>query len=140
MKNRFHLLLVAGTFVAALSGCVSSGLLVSSNITEVELSQANYKVVATSVSGQASAEYLFGASFGIGMYAQAYALIPLDKDRALYKIAVQNLWKNFETTHGKTEGRPLALVNVRYDSEAVNAFIYTKPTLTVIADVVEFTR
>jgi hypothetical protein len=139
MKNRLLLPFAAG-LLAVLSGCVSSGLLVSSNMTEVELSQANYRVVATSVSGQASAEYLFGASFGIGMYAQAYALIPLDKDRALYKIAVENLWKNFEALHGKTEGRSLALVNVRYDSEAVNAFVYTKPKLTVIADVVEFTK
>lgn len=130
----------AVALLAVLTGCVSSGLLMSSHTTQVQLHEANYKVVATSVNGQASASYLFGASLGIGMYAQAYALIPLDKERALYKLAIEDLWKNFETKYGKTEGRSLALVNVRYDSEALNALVYTRPKLTVIADVVEFSK
>ncbi len=122
------------------SSCVNSGLLVSSHSTQVQLTQANYNVIANSVTGQAKAGYLFGASLGVGMYAQAYALIPLQKDRALYKIAMADLWKKFEEKHGKTEGRSLALVNLRYESEALNTGIYTQPRLTIIADVVEFTK
>jgi hypothetical protein len=124
----------------SITSCVNSGLLVSSHSTTVQLSQPNYKVVATSVSGQAKAAYLFGASFGVGMYSQSYALIPLQKDRALYKIALQDLWKNFEEKYGKAEGRTLALVNLRYDTEALNTGIYTSPKLTIIADVVEFQK
>jgi hypothetical protein len=56
----------------------------------------------------------------------------------LYKTAIQNLWATFEAAHGKAENRRLALVNVRYDSESVNIFFYTKVTTVVVADVVEF--
>lgn len=120
------------------SGCASSGFLNSTNVTNVELSRANYKIVATSVTGTAKAGYLFGTSFGVGLYTQTIALIPLTPDRMLYKNAVMDLWKNFETKYGSPVGRKLALVNLRYDSETLNVFVYTKPTLTVIADVVEF--
>jgi hypothetical protein len=74
------------------------------------------------------------------MYAQTFALIPLQKDRMLYRMAIEDLWKNFEARYGKAEGRQLALVNMRYDTEALNVFFYTSPKLTVIADVVEFQR
>jgi hypothetical protein len=125
-------------FIITTSGCFTSGAMVSTNSTMVQLSQPNFKVIATNVTGQAKADYLFGASIGIGMYAQTYALIPLQKDRALYKKAIEELWKKFESTYGKSEGRRLALVNLRYDTEALNVFFYTSPRLTVIADVVEF--
>ena len=140
MKNTVFGIAIVIFAAVGLSGCVSSGLLVSSHTTQVQLSEPNYKVVATSVSGQAKAGYLFGASLGIGMYAHAYALIPLQKERALYKMAITDLWKNFEEKHGKAEGRTLALVNLRYDTEALNTGIYTQPRLIVIADVVEFIK
>jgi hypothetical protein len=38
------------------------------------------------------------------------------------------------------EGERLALVNVRYDVSALNLLLYTQPTVTVRADVVEFTE
>jgi hypothetical protein len=57
----------------------------------------------------------------------------------LYKEALENLWKNFETTNGSVEGRRLALVNVRYDADALNLFVYTQPKIVIRADVVEFT-
>ena len=121
------------------SGCFTSGLFTAANITNVELAKGNYKVVATSVIGESKAEYLFGASIGVGMYTQTFAIIPLQKDRQLYKLAMENLWKNFEIKYGNPVGRKLALVNVRYDSQALNTFVYTSPTVTIIADVVEFT-
>jgi len=121
------------------SGCFTSGLFTAANITNVELAKGNYKVVATSITGESKAEYLFGASIGVGMYTQTFAIIPLQKDRQLYKLAMENLWKNFEIKYGNPVGRKLALVNVRYDSQALNTFVYTSPTVTIIADVVEFT-
>lgn len=120
------------------TSCLSSGVLVSTNATQVQLSQPNYKIIAANVTGQAAAGYLFGASFGVGMYTQTFALIPLQKDRALYRKSVEELWKNFEAKYGKVEGRSLALTNIRYDTQALNLFFYTKPRLTVIADVIEF--
>jgi len=123
-----------------LSGCFTSGMFTSANITNVELSKGNYKVVATSVLGESQAGYIFGASIGIGMYTQTFAIIPLQKDRQLYRLAMENLWKNFETKYGNPIGRKLALVNVRYDSQALNTFFYTSPKVTIMADVVEFTE
>lgn len=119
-------------------GCASSGIHTSGSLTQVELSSANYSIVATSVRGRASAEYLFGGSFGAGMYNQTLALIPLTKDRALYNLAMTDLWKKFEEKNGNVTGRKLALVNLRYDTEALNLFFYTKPTVSIVADVIEF--
>jgi len=121
-----------------LSGCASSGMHMSSSLTNVELSQANFQIVARSVSGEAKAGYIFGASFGLGMYAQVIGLARVSGDRALYKTAMDNLWSNFEARHGSVEGRNLALVNVRYDVEALNLFVYTQPILTIQADIIEF--
>jgi hypothetical protein len=56
----------------------------------------------------------------------------------LYKVAMKNLWGNFESSNGKVTNRKLALVNVRYDSESLNLLFYTKVTTAVVADVVEF--
>lgn len=122
------------------SGCFTSGMFTAANITNVELSKGNYKVVATSVLGESQTGYIFGASIGIGMYTQTFAIIPLQKDRQLYRLAMENLWKNFETKYGNPIGRKLALVNVRYDSQALNTFFYTSPKVTIMADVVEFTE
>lgn len=141
MKKRIFILSVSLTSISILfSGCFTSGLFTAANITNVELSKGNYKVVATSIIGQSHAGYLLGASFGIGMYTQTYAVIPLQKDRQLYKLAIENLWKNFEIKYGSPLGRKLALVNVRYDSQALNLGVYTSPKVTIIADVIEFTE
>ena len=58
----------------------------------------------------------------------------------IYGDALKNLWDNFRKKHGETKNRDLALVNVRYDTEALNLLVYTKPTVAVRADVVEFTE
>ena len=70
---------------------------------------------------------------------QTIALIPLGGDRLRYKVALENLWRNFEQTHGSTKGRSLALVNVRFDADALNVLVfYTRPKISVRADVIEF--
>ena len=122
-----------------LVGCASTGRFSSTNLTNVELSKSNFHVIATNVYGEASAEYLLGFSVAQGGEMQTIALIPLGGDRLLYKVALENLWRNFEQTHGNVEGRSLALVNVRFDSEALNVLIfYTRPKISVRADVIEF--
>jgi hypothetical protein len=32
------------------------------------------------------------------------------------------------------------LVNLRYDTDALNLLFYTKPTVSIVADVIEFTN
>lgn len=139
MKKQISILSVSLMALSVLfSGCATTGMFTAANITNVELAKGNYKIVSTSLVGKASAEYILGASFGFGMYTQTMALIPLSKDRQLYRLALEDLWKTFEAKHGSPTGRKLALVNLRYDSETLNLLIYTKPTVSVIADVVEF--
>ncbi|CAN5214804.1 hypothetical protein BH23BAC1_BH23BAC1_13520 [soil metagenome] len=139
MKKIVKRLLGIMLITSILSGCASSGMFMSSSITNVQLTEANYNIVARSVSGEARAGYIFGASFGMGMYAQVFGIARVSGDRALYKTAMlDNLWNNFEANHGSAEGRNLALVNVRYDVEALNLFVYTQPILTIQADVIEF--
>ncbi|MFC1718996.1 DUF6567 family protein [Candidatus Poribacteria bacterium] len=135
-----HFMRLFGLFVVltTLVGCASTGRFNSTNLTNVELSDSNFRVIATDVYGEASAEYLFGVSVGQGGEMQTVALIPLGGDRLLYKVALENLWRSFEQTHGDAEGRSLALVNVRFDSEALNTFVYTRARISVRADVIEF--
>ncbi len=122
----------------AMSGCTSAGVFPSAQITSVELTKGNYKIVTTSITGEASAGYIIGISMGFGLFQQTYGIIPLSKDRQLYKLAVQDLWKNFEARFGTAVGKKYALINIRYDSEALNLLVYTKPKVTIVADVIEF--
>jgi hypothetical protein len=124
--------------VSVLSGCAAAGLTASTHRTDVGLSANNYRIIATNVVGEASSEGILGASFGVGMGASQFSIIPLTPDRTLYKIAMQNLWTNFELKNGSPANRTLALVNLRYDSETLNTFLYTKLKVVVVADVVEF--
>jgi len=122
-----------------ISGCGSTGALNSANITEVQLSDNNYEIVATSVKGKASAGYLLGISTGAGnRQIQTFGIARLHGSSSLFGDAVENLWDNFRDEYGEVEGRELALVNIRYDTDALNLFVYTKPTVSVRADVVEF--
>lgn len=120
------------------AGCGSTGVTASGHVTNVQLTSPNFRVVATNVSGEASSEAVLGISYGFGMTATQLALIPLTDNRMLYKTAMQKLWSGFEASNGAIANRRLALVNVRYDSESLNLFFYTKVTTVVVADVVEF--
>lgn len=133
----FTLLSVLGLGVL-LGGCSSTGLVASGHITNVQLTNPNFVIVATNVSGEASSKAILGVSFGLGMTTTQLAFIPLSNDRMLYKRAMKQLWSNFESGNGTTSNRRLALVNVRYNSESLNLILYTKVTTVVVADVVEF--
>jgi len=129
------LILLAGT----LSGCFSSGAFLAGNVTDVQLTEDNYEIVATDVHGSATAGYLLGVSGGFGPSTTAVAVARVSGDGQLYQAALDNLWEQVRDQYGAVEGENLALVNVRYDVSALNLILYTQPTVTVRADVVEFT-
>jgi hypothetical protein len=137
MKTYAFFMLIAITGI--LSSCVSTGMHTSTHLTNVQLTGNNYRIAARSVTGEAKAGYILGASFGVGMYAQVIGIARVSGDKALYKTAMDNLWKNYETKFGPVEGKKLALVNVRYDVEALNLIVYTAPHVTIQADIIEFT-
>ena len=125
--------------VMILTGCASTGQFNSVNLTNVDLSDNNFQLIAMNVSGEASAGYLLGFSAAMGSEMQTFAFFRIKGDGLLYKAALEDLWGNFERQYGNVEGRSLALVNVRYDSDALNVLgLYTRPKISLRADVVEF--
>ena len=74
----------------------------------------------------------------MGSFTHTLALYRLRGTGQLYKEAMEDLWSNFAAAHGDVEGRRLALVNVRYDSESRNLLVYTDVKIAIRADVVEF--
>lgn len=76
----------------------------------------------------------------MGMATNTFALVRVYGTGLLYKEALEDLWKNYETTYGSVEGKKLALINVRYDAEALNLIVYTRPKINIRADVIEFTE
>ncbi len=141
MRFKKSILLCAVLAVSiAASGCSSSGMFTAGNLTEVQLQKSNFKIVARGVSGEASAGYLIGVSWSMGIASNTFALVRLNGTGMLYKEALDNLWANYQSAHGPAEGKRLALVNIHYDSDALNLFVYTKASVMVRADVIEFTE
>jgi hypothetical protein len=138
MRNsKFGLIiLIAGSMI--ISGCFNSGLFLSSNLTEVSIDQANYQIVATNVSGESKAGYLLGLSYSAGAVTNTLALARVSGEGMLYKEALEDLWRNFGQNHGDVEGKALALVNVRYDTDVLNLILYTEVKISIRADLVEF--
>ena len=131
-------MLVLGMLSVTLYSCASGGIFSEGNMTDVKLAGANYSIVATDISGESTAAYILGATMSNGMSTSIYAVARVSGTQKLYSDAVQNLWKNFEKTHGPVIGKKYALVNVRYDANALNLFLYTSVVVTVRADVIEF--
>ena len=139
MKVKLLLIVLIVGCLFLFGGCANmAGMHISENKTTVELSQPNYSLVHTNVKGEASAAYILGISLSIGAYTNTFAVYRVEGTGMLYEEALENLWNNYEETHGKAEGRKLALVNVRYDSEAWNFLLYTKVRVFIRADMVEF--
>ena len=138
MKRHALLVLLLLT-AASIFGCAQTGVFASANLTEVQLNRGNYRMVATSVSGTATAGYVLGITVPMGMATQTLAVARVQGTGLLYQEALAALWANFESQHGPVGQRRLALVNVRFDSDNTNLLIYAKPRLSVRADVVEFT-
>jgi hypothetical protein len=121
------------------TGCATTGAYDAATITNVELSEGNYEVVATNVQGEASAGYILGASLSTARQQRTIALARVSGSGQLYGAALEDLWSSFAAEHGSPEGRKLALTNVRSDTDALNLLLYTSSTVTIRADVVEFT-
>jgi hypothetical protein len=134
------LLIPIAIVAAAFAGCATGGMFPSGHVTDVQLQRNNFTIVARNVTGTAQAEYLFGMSFSMGMTTNTFALLRIGGTGMLYQEALADLWKNYEAAHGPVEGKKLALVNVRYDAEALNLYVYTRPTVMIRADIVEFTE
>lgn len=133
-KILLPLLLVAVT----ITGCSSSGAFISANQTHVELSEGNYTLKATNVSGSSESGYILGISYSSGLFANTFALGRVNGTGMLYAEAIEELWSNYEEQNGPVEGQQLALANVRYDTDILNLLIYTKVKLIVRADIIEF--
>lgn len=70
--------------------------------------------------------------------ASTFAIARVEGSGMLYAEALEDLWENYESAHGPVSNQQLALTNVRYDTDILNLFVYTKVKITVRADVVEF--
>lgn len=124
--------------ILILSGCSTTGTFISSNLTNVELSRANYKIVALNVHGESKASYILGFTYSYGVSTTTLAVARIEGTGILYQQAIQNLWNNFKEKYGDIEGKKLALINVRYDSDNKNFVVYTEAQISVRADVIEF--
>jgi len=132
------LFLISLLLLAYLSGCSTGGSFMASNVTNVELSEQNFKYVARNVEGFSRAEYVIGISYSSGFVANTLALVRTGGSAKLYNDAIKNLWENFKIEYGNTEGRNLLLANVRYDTDILNLLLYTQTDLYIHADIIEF--
>jgi hypothetical protein len=80
-----------------------------------------------------------GFSYSTGFTTSTLAAGRVEGTGMLYKEALENLWINYEKDNGTIDGKRLALTNIRYDTDILNLIIYTKVTVGVRADVIEFT-
>jgi len=122
----------------SLAGCTTGGTFPAQNLTNIELSRDNFDIIAKDVAGSAHADYLLGVSSSTGNVSNTLALVRVGGTSTLYNDAVNDLWKNFEENYGSSEGKNLVLANVRYDTDILNLVVFTKTTLYIHADVVEF--
>ncbi len=136
MKRYLNLIVVFS--IAILTGCTTSGAFVATNQTNVNLEENNFSITANNVSGEAESGYLLGVSYSYGMLANTIAIARVAGTGELYSEALQNLWEKYEDEHGNIEGQNVALANVRYDTDILNLFLYTKVKVTIRADIVEF--
>ncbi len=137
MKNTIFGIAILGALL--LSGCTTSGAFLSANQTQVNLERANYSITATNVSGYSESAYVLGFSYSTGFTTSTFAAGRVEGTGMLYKEALEDLWINYEQDNGTIDGKRLALTNVRYDTDILNLFIYTKVMVGVRADIIEFT-
>ncbi len=125
-------------FAISQSGCYTGGSFLAQNVTNIELSRANFDIIAKDLEGSAYADYLIGVGTSVGAVSNTFALVRVGGTAMLYDDAIKSLWKNYEENYGSTEGKNLVLANVRYDTDILNLLLFTKTTLYIHADVIEF--
>ena len=118
--KKTSLIVTFGITMLLLSSCAfHGGYIGHSIVTNVELSQNNFTVIDR-VSGSASSVKILG--FGLSnerMYAEAY---------------------NEMVDNAKLKGGAKALANITTDTQIAKFIISSRKTITVSADVIEFTR
>jgi hypothetical protein len=135
MRDNIYLLVL---LTLVIGGCSNSGAFLSANQTIVNLEEGNYTIAATNVMGESESAYIIGLSYSTGLTAATFAIARVDGTGMMYAEALENLWENFEVTGEDVKDQKLALVNVRYDTDIINLFVYTKVRVTVRADIVRF--
>jgi len=134
-KSVIFVLLV---FAISLSGCFTGGSFLAQNVTNIELSRTNFDIIAKNLEGFSYVDYLIGLGIFIGAVSNTFAFVRVGGTATLYDDAIKSLWKNYEKNYGSTEGKNLVLANVRYDTDILNLLLFTKTTLYIYADVIEF--
>lgn len=129
---------IAVSMAIIFSGCGTGGAFQANHVTNVELSGPNFNIVAKNVHGSAMQGYILGLSYSQGSDIGSFGVVKVAGVEKPYDTALQNLWKNFEAEYGSAEGKKLALVNIRHDSELLNTFFYAQAKYFITADVVEF--
>lgn len=135
MKKLFVPVLFASVLF---TGCTNTGAFLSGNQTILNLNEGNYSIAATNITGESEAAYIFGFSYSSGFMATTFAIARVEGSGQMYAEALENLWSNYESVNGSVSNQKLALANVRYDTDILNLFFYSKVRLIVRADVVEF--
>lgn len=136
--RKANLLLMIVILGALVSGCGTMGAFHANNVTNVELSENNFNIVARGVQGSAMQGYLFGVSIQQYSDVNTFGLVRISGEKTLYDAAIKALWDDFRDKHGEMEERNLVLVNIRQDTDVINAFVYTQAELFITADLVEF--
>ena len=113
------LAVVCLVLIAVSGGCTSTGSYPAASESRVDLSKANYHLVKANAVGSSSGFNLF-------------MFIPIVPTR--YTSAMSQL----QAQAGMTEGKAQALVNVVQEQRSLYLLLFSIPTLTVRADVVEF--
>jgi hypothetical protein len=103
------------------TGCAAHEPVPPSTATRVDLNRSNYRVVHADVTGQ---------SFGFSVLG----FIPVWSPS--YTAAMTSLYGEASLT----EGKPQALINVVQERSQIYLILFSVPTLTVRADIIEFTR
>ena len=135
-KILFSSILIA--LLVLVSGCAAGGAFQANHVTSVELSEPNFNIVARGLSGTAMQGYLLGISISQGSDVNMFGFVKVAGVEKLYDTAIKDLWKNYEKDYGSAEGKKLALINIRHDSEILNTILYTQAKYFITADVVEF--
>ena len=120
--KKLALFIVMCVLSVSISGCGASlGIYPTLSETQVQLSRKNYRVIKSGVTATASVYYVLN-------------VFPLD-DTQLYKRAMNELRKK-----ANMEGKSCAIANVTQDFSASTFLVVGKASVTLTADIVEFTE
>ena len=116
---RAKCILVGLALVVLLSGCSAIGMFPNKTITNVNLERKNYRMVKPNAIGKSTGVSLFG-------------IIPLSAPR--YTNAMSDLYSNVDMSMGGA----YALAHVVRERSDAYIILFSFPTLTVRADIIEF--